>query len=61
MKLQIEIRECLQSTPDYPLWRAIVTTKGRCYASPFAGEKPSEEKVKQAWQEDRNAFDPYLG
>jgi hypothetical protein len=58
--IQIEVREHRSSTADYPAWLAIVTTvRGYCYYVVYAGDKPSEEKVRQAWDEDRKAFDPY--
>lgn len=59
--VSIEIRERFESTADRPLWRAVVTTaKGRSYSVTYAGDKPSEEKVIQAWGEDRAAFEPYF-
>jgi hypothetical protein len=58
--VEVEIRERLESTPDRPLWRAIVTTtRGYCYSCTFAGDRPSEEYVRQVWQDDRKAFDPW--
>ncbi len=58
--VEVEIRERFESTPDRPLWRCIVTTaRGRCYSFSFAGDKPSEEYVRQVWQEDRKAFEPH--
>lgn len=58
--VDVEIRERFESTPERPLWRAIVTTaRGLCYSCTFAGDKPSEEYVQQVWKDDRKAFDPY--
>ncbi len=57
--VEVEIRERFESTPDRPLWRCIVTTaRGYCHSFTFAGDKPSEEYVRQVWQDDRRAFDP---
>lgn len=60
-KVDVEVRERFESTPERPLWRAIVTTvRGRCYACTFAGDKPTEEYVRHVWQDDRKSFDPYF-
>lgn len=41
-------------------WQAIVTTaRGYCYSCTWAGDRPTDETVRQAWREDRRAFDPY--
>ena len=61
-KLTVEVREHPSSTADYPVWLAIVTTiSGLCYFVTYAGDKPSDEKVLQAWREGRKAFGPYCG
>lgn len=58
--VEVEIRERFESTPERPLWRCIVTTaRGYCHYFDFTGDKPSEEYVRQVWQDDRQAFDPY--
>jgi hypothetical protein len=59
--VDVEIRERYESTPDRPYWLAIVTTRrGYCYSCTFAGDKPSEEYVRQVWQNDRKAFAPHF-
>ena len=59
-RLIVEIYELFDSTPDYPYWRAVVTTtRGLCYSCVFAGDKPAEEHVLRAWRDDRRAFDPH--
>jgi len=59
--MDIEVKPHPAATTENELWNAIVTTRrGRCYFVTYAGEKPSIEKVSQAWRDDRNAFDPYL-
>ena len=64
--IEVEVREDLTSTPDYPMWRAIVTTsRGRCYYAVYAGEKPAGDKVRADWLADRNTsraknWSPYL-
>ena len=59
-KITIEVREHPISTPDNPRWYAVVTTaRGRCYFVSWAGDKPTEEMIQQAWSENRSSFDPY--
>lgn len=58
--VSVEVRERFESTADRPLWRAVVTTaRGLSYSCTFAGDKPSDERVRQVWLDDRKAFDPY--
>ncbi len=59
----VEVRQHPLSRPDQPLWRAIVTTsRGYCYCTTYAGDdQPSGEKIRQAWADDHNSFDPYNG
>jgi hypothetical protein len=58
--VEVEVRQHPASTEQYPCWRAIVTTaRGYCYSCTWAGDRPSDETVLQAWKEDRKAFDPY--
>ncbi len=58
--LTIAIRQHPSSTLGYPCWLAIVTTsRGLCYFCTQAGDKPTEEEIRQAWREDRRAFDAY--
>ena len=53
-KVDVEVRGHLDSTPDRPLWKAIVTTRrGRCYFAIYAGDEPSAEKVAADYLADR--------
>ncbi len=59
-RVTIEVREHPSTTLAHPCWLAIVTTaRGLCYFCTHAGDQPTEEHVRQAWQEDHKAFDPY--
>lgn len=59
-RIQIEVRERFESTPDRQFWIAIVTTqRGRCYSCTYAGDRPTEDQVRQAWIMDRQSFDPH--
>jgi hypothetical protein len=61
MAIDVEVRPAPHSTHDSPYWRAIVTTaRGLCYFVIYAGDKPSEKTVRQAWRDDRRAFDPLI-
>ena len=52
--LQVEVRKDYASSPEYPMWRAIVTTaRGRSYWTTYAGDRPSDEKVRQDYLADR--------
>ncbi len=59
--IEVEVRSHPSSCPEYLRWLAIVTTaRGLSYFCTFAGDKPTEEKIKQEWQKARKAFDPYF-
>lgn len=52
--VQVETREAITSTSDNPQWRAIVTTsRGRCYSTTYAGDRPDDDKVRRDWESDR--------
>lgn len=63
--MDIELREHPASTVERPLTLAIVTTKrGRCFYAVYApsneGDRPTEERVRKDWADNRNGFEPYL-
>ena len=54
-EIEVEILEDINSTPDYPKWKAIITTpRGRCFYAVYAGDRPSGDKVRNDWLSDRN-------
>lgn len=55
-RITIDIRRHPRSEEH---WNGIVTTtRGLCYFCTWA-DRPTEEKVIQAWREDRRDFLPY--
>jgi hypothetical protein len=53
-EIEVEIREDISSTPDYPMWKAIVTTpRGRCFFAVYAYDRPSDDKVRNDWLADK--------
>lgn len=59
--IQVEIRPHPRAPETHR--RAVVTTqKGRCYYCDWAEPWPTEEVVRQTWENDRRAFQPdYTG
>jgi hypothetical protein len=62
---QIEIRPHPMTQPLHPfyqprlvgqLWLAIVTASGKCYSCPVVGPRPTESRVQELWQEERDSF-----
>lgn len=63
MSITIEVRESIYHSPKDPVWRAVVTNKaGHCWYLLYAGEKPSEDKIKADWKDPhcRDEWKPFV-
>lgn len=51
----VDVREHMLSTPDNPLWNAIVIEDdNQIFQTTYAGDKPSCDKVSRDWLDDKN-------
>lgn len=57
-KIDLEIKPASISTPDNPQWVAVLEVRGRVWSLRWAGEKPTEAQVIEAWKTDRKNFMP---
>jgi hypothetical protein len=58
--IAIDVRPHQACAVNFPVWQVVVTTtKGLSFAASWAGDRPSDEQIRQAWREDRKSFDPH--